>query len=273
MNRREALEILESVRPNSDDLNDPQFAEAVSWMDADQECAKIFAARQKIDRQISHAMSDVSVPAGLKKELIATLGLSEETPVAEVASPEMATPPVSRRRWLWITASSVACLVLGLFAWQHFSGDDPQFEMTNLQQMAATQMENWKELPSYSGPFSNPTKTLGYRWTKGSIAITLSPKGLPISQNDNHPIALFGFQVTSHSTSQFDGMLLVVDAKSVVNPPEVGYFSTSRANYISTKQGRFTTVTWQENDRVYICIVRDANMLDKLESALRTSTA
>ncbi len=285
MNCKEALNILEAVRPCSDDLSDPQFAEAVAWLNSDEECARLFDATQKLDVQISQVMQDIPVPAGLKKELIASLGLSEEknvtqeedlnkkVPLTELATPPSAVVSSSRRRWLWAIVSSAACLVLGLYLWQQFPEEPKLLNIADIQKIATQQMEQWEQLSNYSGPFSNPTETLGYDWTNGSIRTTPFPKTLPVTQNFHQPIALFGFQVKLNETPRFDGIVLVVDAASVVNPPQSDYFSASRANYITTDQGNFLAVVWREENRIYICIVRDPQTLESLESALSASPA
>ncbi|VAX36424.1 hypothetical protein MNBD_PLANCTO02-469 [hydrothermal vent metagenome] len=279
MNCKEALNILEAVRPCSDDLNDPQFAEAVAWLNSDEECARLFDATQKLDTQISQAMQDVLVPAGLKKELIASLGLSEEEFSEEENSNknespvELVSPSFSRRRWLWVIVSSAACLVLGLYIWQQFPEEPKLLNIADLQKIATQQMGQWDQLSDYSGPFSNPKKVLGYHWTNGSIRTTPIPKNLPVDQNFHQPIALFGFQVKLDEAPHFDGVVLVVDAASIANPPKLDYFSASQANYITTDQGNFLTVVWRDENRVYICIVRDPQTLETLKSALSTSPA
>lgn len=122
MNQWEALKKLDCVRPDSDDLSDPEFADAVKALDGNPAARQEFNRRLELDVRISAAMQDVAVPDGLHERLMQlTTGTPGNTATTDSSS---ATPARRSRRWILAgTLTAAAVLVAGIFI---FRSGDPQ---------------------------------------------------------------------------------------------------------------------------------------------------
>ena len=83
------LEILDCVRPNSGDLDLPDFDEARAHLTECESCRGEFESRQQFDRAVATVAQDVPVPneAALKESLLSVLA-AEPAGATHEASPE-----------------------------------------------------------------------------------------------------------------------------------------------------------------------------------------
>ena len=111
MDRRQALEQLEVVRPDGNDLSDPDLADAVTALDADPVARQEFDRRLEFDAKIAAAMRDVEpvqVPADFKAKLVA-MAAANETATADVPDTHPVKPTSRRsRRKLLVAALSLS---------------------------------------------------------------------------------------------------------------------------------------------------------------------
>jgi hypothetical protein len=70
VNQAEAKAILQPYRPGTDDANDPQIAEALALAREDAELARWLKAHQAGQAALRDAFRQISVPAGLKEQII-----------------------------------------------------------------------------------------------------------------------------------------------------------------------------------------------------------
>lgn len=134
MDTKKALEKLESVRPDSQDLLDPEFGDAAALVEADADLEAVFHQRQNLDRQIGDVMQDVEVPVGLKERLLASVG---SQPVVPIVPPKTTKPGSSRRIWMaTATVAGVAvAVVVGLFFMQ-----PPPLGLADLEELNAAEI-------------------------------------------------------------------------------------------------------------------------------------
>jgi hypothetical protein len=107
MDRRNALEKLEIVRHDSDDLSDSELADAIAALDQDPAARQEFDRRLQLDAKIATAMQAVEVPAGLKDKLLAA------TTATNVAPEPVKSPKRSRRGFL-VAMTSVAAAAIAV---------------------------------------------------------------------------------------------------------------------------------------------------------------
>ena len=69
MNRDEAKLLLQVYRPNRDE-GEPQFAEALEWLNRDPELAEWFAEEQAFDHVVREGLKAVPVPSNLKTAIL-----------------------------------------------------------------------------------------------------------------------------------------------------------------------------------------------------------
>ncbi len=134
MDCQTALEILEVVRPGSDDLSEPNLAAAAAYIELHADCRNEFLRRQNLDRQIGRVMRDVSVPTGLKERLL--VGLVEDgkntedtadAPAVEAETRTAGKAGLHRRTWFRVLASAAACLFVAIVVWQLVPSEPEKF--------------------------------------------------------------------------------------------------------------------------------------------------
>ncbi len=80
MNSEEARFILSSLRPDSSDLDDPRFAEALECAENDPELKSWLEAMQRQDLVISEKLGTLETPPELKSTILAGLHVSQAKP-------------------------------------------------------------------------------------------------------------------------------------------------------------------------------------------------
>lgn len=113
MTPHEAKKLLSCTRPEGQDTDDPQFAEAFAMLDSDATLRAWYEAEQAFDTAFAKALAAAPSPAGLKDKILAS--------VETVEAPQKDDEPVvgfparksdTGRRWLAIAATVI--IVAGL---------------------------------------------------------------------------------------------------------------------------------------------------------------
>ena len=77
MNRREAKQVLQALRPSDLDTTQPLFAEALALVETDPELRVWWAAQQDFDRKVAAKLDQIPVPPDLRANI---LGLNKVEP-------------------------------------------------------------------------------------------------------------------------------------------------------------------------------------------------
>ena len=254
MDRRAALDALEVVRPDADDLHEPEFAEALAYLETDDEAREIFARCRDLDLQIAAAMEDVPVPGDLKARLLSAL--AGETEAKAVPVEAAAPPPARSRRWVLSASVVVAsCLLAGLGLW--FFGEKPAtlLSLQELEAEAPFEETEIVRLPEFAGSFT-PAPPNGLwaseRWFAFSTA-----KGYLSDSEGAHRVAVYEFSFHDpepRHPGRLRGVMLVVPRSELSNPPEsLAFFDGAYVTHQA--KPRVAIRSWTEGESVYICMV------------------
>ena len=72
MDRKEAKEMLQALRPSDLDTTQPLFAEALALVETDPELRVWWAAQQDFDRRVASKLDEIPIPADLRANILAT---------------------------------------------------------------------------------------------------------------------------------------------------------------------------------------------------------
>jgi hypothetical protein len=129
MDTNKAVEQLESVRPDSNDLSAPEFQDAITAIEADADLELAFHQRLDADRRIGEVMQDVNVPAGLKERLLSSVvreNFEEPVVVDSVVKPNRSL----KFLWLTVAATVVGAGLLGIWL-----SDSSQLTLADLEKV------------------------------------------------------------------------------------------------------------------------------------------
>lgn len=268
MDANKALEKLEAIRPGSDDLADPDFADVAEFLNASPERSDEFARRQAWDNRIADAMHEVEVPADAQTRLLdmlnataTTADVSSDAPVQHIAAGTRTKPQAAKprtRRWLVASlATSAAVLAVATF-WMMRSDDAPTFTLAELLQQIPVDAEEIANLSDADDSATKPNAA----WRH----ILEDAKQVTLPSGDK--AALFAFKVHSGQFGAISGVVAVIDENALVDPPESDSFQMSENRYISRASKDFATVSWTQGDQVYVCFFAPAGGRRDLEAAL-----
>lgn len=303
MDCRTALEILDTLRPDSADRMEPEVVSASEHVEKCRRCEDQFLARRHFDRRLGERMRDVPVPPGLKFRLMAELqslesplseSLPGEFPHAEQRESEAAAEKVgadssdsergapvalatrdpisarqrrrrTRARVVALAATALALMVaVTFFVLQ--SGQAPVWTMAELRHETATAFQGFEELPQFDGRFEARLPELGWE-TSRAISIVEPPRGFP--GTSPHSAALYHFRLHDGRRPPLDGVLLVTPKHNIAEPPQ-----NSNFNADGVGSGPLSTVAWTEGEFVYVCVIHGGgDGLQRLERALQFTQA
>ena len=290
MDRETALEILESLGPDVDPLAwasgaerasengsttvevheaEQRIAAAAGLLAVDPVLADEFSRRQQWDRQLVRTMHDVSVPAGLKQQLLDSLAAAGEGASAVSAastegaastvvpesvasrsaarsSTSKAVPP-SRRLWLRTGAATMAGLLLIAVSWWLGQSRPPQITVAQLQQLTLNDLTG---RPAFEGDWQ-PLLPAG--WEYSELLQPQAPQSVLLPSTETS-IAGYQFQVASRRMDAVQGVLLVVPVSSLADPPESRSIE-GPVNYLTSGESMYTAVSWREGNLAYVCLV------------------
>ena len=243
MDCHKALEFLDCIRPKSDDLELPEFAEARAHVESCESCQQEFASRQEFDAAIAAVVQEVAVPESLRAELLSSAlvkaGESEES--AESTSVTAASAHVPRRRILLLAAASVACSVaIGMTLWFWDSGQK-SFSVADLLQRIDIQLDNADDFDE-SFVFQLPAG-----WSSDGLLL-----GQDLDGEAGHEVARLDFELTRGRREPVSGIIAAIPANRVVPPPSASSFSSAELRYLPDG---VVAVVWSAGNLVYVVMI------------------
>jgi hypothetical protein len=224
-------ERLDAVRPDSDDLSEPDMAAVRDALARDEALRADARRRQAWDRGIAAALHDVPVPDGLRDRLITRLA------PAPVTAPPPAAPPrpakLTRRNALGLVAGLAAGLAAAAVYWTVAGPTDP-VSVAELQLAAASPGQT-----PFHGDFE---PHLPDAWRR-RLAVSERPVGL-LRQRGRDRAAAWTF-----SLGRFTGVLVALPADRVTVPPAATSLQSADYDILPGAQ----TAAWTDHGVVYVC--------------------
>ena len=268
-----ALENLDCVRPDSDDLDLPEMAAARAHLESCDACQEAFAEMQDYDRAVAGVIQHVDVPAHLRSALL-DAAPEKVASVPDSVDAETRTDEVthtafgSRRRALAIAVSAACVLMLGVGEWLRQS-QPMQFAEDELLQRLSLDLSSTKEFDT-GFEFSLPATWVG----NGRLRVGREFRGIDLDDAAGHDAAVTVFSYAASRNTSIDGILAAIPASRVQPPPNSVSFAQADSRYIKKDGRRPVVAVWQEHDTVYVCLILgSAADLEQIQRSLSTSAA
>jgi len=278
MDCQTALEQLDCVRPNSGDLELPEFAEARAHLTECAACQAEFDRRQQFDTEIGRIAADVPVPATLRMSLLAAVSdsvaeFAESSSAAEGQAAEThretqprpvtdgARSPLKRAR---LAASLSACLLIAAVSVALWKPGPAQLSIATIQSGLELRLPR----VTFDGtfPVDLPPSWIGHPGLR--VSETLS--GLDLDGRDGHDGAAAYFAFSARRAAPVRGILVALPVDRVSDLPTATDFRRAPVAYPQTG---VVSIAWQEGDLVYLCFVAgDTTLLERLQRGM-TGTA
>ena len=248
MDCQTALENLDCVRPDSDDLDLPEMADARAHLESCDACQETFAKNQSFDRAVANVVQDVNVPDGLRSALPGTRN--------------------SRRRTVLRVVSAACVLMLGAATWLWQSQPVQFTEADLLRQLpidlsATDQFDKGFEFALPAPWTGNPRLRVGREF-----------RGIDLDGKAGHDAAVAIFSYSPSRNAPISGILAAIPASRVAPLPESGTFAQADAQYIQKDGRRPVVAVWRARDTVYVCLVLgSAADLEQIQRNLSTAAA
>jgi hypothetical protein len=275
MDCQTALEFLDCVRPDSDDLDLPEMADARAHLDLCGACQQSFAEMQSFDRAVTTVVQNVDVPEGLRSSLLeASVG---ETKVEVSADADRPTPEAttenesaasSRRRKLRVAVSAACALLLGVGVW--LSQPQPvQFAEADLPRLLPIDLSQTEKFDT-GFAFALPAP-----WTANPrLRVGREFRGIDLDDDPGHDAAVAIFSYSPSRNAPINGILAAIPASRVAPLPKFSSFALADSRYIQIDGRRPVAAVWQEGDTVYVCLVLgSAADLERIQRNLSTAAA
>lgn len=275
------LEILDCVRPNSGDLDLPDFDEARAHLTDCESCRGEFESRQQFDRAVATVAQDVPVPneAELKESLLSVLAAEPAKATHEASQNESeAAPepqPASRKRGRWQTRLSLAALactaaIALVVTW--WPKEPEQFSVESLLVRSIADPEEVVRLEEFSGEPA-PKHPAGFRHR--SLGWGSKFYGYDLDDDGTHDLTITQFKYRSRAFGVTPGVIVAVPVDRVTELPTAKDFSRASALYPNPSGFAAAAVTWTDGKTVYFCFVprRQARALELLQRELKGTTA
>lgn len=241
MDRTRALEQLEVVRPDSDDLNAPELAAAIAALEDDVQARQEFDRRQELDGKIAAAMQSVEPPAGLKEKLLAAT--TADVHAANNPKIEKSKPRTNRRAAL-ISALTLCLAVAAGFA---LLKGDPKVNYNNIVNFAPRDIEDVANLATASSELpETPELELPLLLARKKLAPQLAwpnEDSMPPS-GPNTPTSLI--------MGRANWVIVVTPREQVIEPPPFD----KQGTFGGTLASGHVFETWQDKDFVYVLFVK-----------------
>lgn len=302
-----ALEQLECVRPDSDDLDLPELAEARLHLQSCDSCAEKFTAMQVFDRSVSSVAVDVEVPDWLRASLLGaavaetvdseesdteaqgadnaaaeadSVTAKEGTPEDAESEPDVIRDPrlvgeadseepsKSPRRMMHIAIAAACGLLVATTALLWNSGP-VQFAEADLLQRLPLDLSETSEFDA-GFKFAVPaTWSANHR-----IRVGQELRGLSLDEEAGHEAAIAIFRFSPGRAAPVSGILAAVPSSRVQPLPVAASFQSAAARYVQKNGRRPVAAVWQERDTVYVCFVLgSAADLERIQRSLNGSAA
>lgn len=274
MDCQTALEILDCVRPDSDDLALPEMTDARAHLDLCSSCQETFAEMQGFDRAVIEMIQDVEVPDGLHPALLeaSVNATSGQAPPDKNASNVVMTIKdeaiKNRRHKLQAAVSAAIAVLIGTTAW-----------LWQSQPIQFAEGELLKKLPidlSATEPFDSgfeldlPAPFIG----NSRLRVDREFRGIDLDDKVGHDAAVAIFSYSPARNAPINGILAAIPADRVSPLPDSISFAQADAQYIRKDGRRPVAAVWRERDTVYLCLVLgSAADLEQIQRSLTVATA
>ncbi len=238
-------EALDACRPGSEDLQQPEMAEAAGELAHDPQLAELARQSAALDARIMAAMHDLPVPEDLSARLLARLAAQTKEPqTVETAAPAAEESVVERRRWVptlrWAAVAALAAALLVGASLSFRQPAPPVLTPQNVQEFAQQQYEalqqdgKWQPIgsaPRQAYPLSGRVAARAWAWR--SFRSPVDPDAV-------------AYDLTMRG-SKYQVTLLVMQTKVP------GLTSLPPKKPVWT-QGRLISA-WQQNGRLYVLVL------------------
>jgi hypothetical protein len=244
MDCQTALEFLDCVRPDSDDLDLPEIADARAHLESCDACQEAFASMQSFDRAVADVVQDVAVPSKLRSAL----------------------PGYSRRRKIQAAVSVACALMVGVAVWLQSPTQFTEAEL--LAKLPIDLLANAKFDTSFE--FALPGPWVANRQVK------VAPEVLGINLDDKagHDAAVAVFRYSRSRNAPIAGILAAIPASRIAPLPTSVSFARAESRYIQKDGRRPVAAVWREGDMVYVCLVLGSSAdLEQIQRNLSTAAA
>ena len=271
MDCQTTLEHLDCVRPNSGDIDLPEFAEARAHLAECASCQAEFGSRQYFDSEVSRVAVDVAVPTSLRMSLLATVSGSvaefaesaAEASVETESRPPTVDGPLPLRR-VRLIASLSACLLIAAVSAALWRPSSTQLSIAAIQSQLNLNLP--KVTFDNSFPVDLPPSWLG----QSGLRVSETLSGLDFDGRDGHDGAAAYFAFSAGRAVPIRGVLVAIPAERISELPAATVFRRAPVAY---PQADVVSVTWREGDLVYLCFVAgDTTLLERLQRGM-TGTA
>ncbi len=252
-------EQLDAVRPNSDDLREPEVQEAARAIVTSDEWKQVFGRQQAIDRNLVTAMQNVDVPVDLRSRLQQALASDRQSPTETATlTPEAQLTRRSWHRQLLTATAIVLAAGLGWLAWPHGPTTLTLEDVRESLPFDKGTIDT-NTLALFDGSFDAPLPS--HMWNNWQLQ---DAQGLDLDGDGTHDAAIYEFAYKSTH-----GYLVVLPTSRLSDPPDRTFFSTASISYMPV-----SNVTWTApaDELVYICFV-DRGQLGTLSRVLTPPAA
>lgn len=275
---------LSSIRPDSRDADQEEFAPVMAHLQQCAECQSYWEIQQQSDRDLGRAIRNVAVPADFKARLLAQLSAAIEPPVMAPAVTEAATAetlptttvePVPRTRpddqgWTRRRAATVvsaALLLLAFGSW--FFLNTPRQVQVSVEQLVAISQspESFPEsFPYQFGAYVLPSEEIQTPTLDGKFSgfQTVRYEGQDVGVVIPYSVRLLG----QKKVQEVVLMVVTLDPHRIA----ISNLSTVGTSFVSAHvtypaPNFYATRVWQDGRQLYICFVKskDANDLERLK--------
>ncbi len=289
MDCREIQQLLEAVRPDTDDLLLPEITVAEQHLASCLDCQEAFQKISSFDRIFGAAIRNVSLPVGLNQRVLAAVALqsvpsespaigdavenssdfsrTENNVAGDVSAADSNTEsvhltsgesdivpaparPVSRRRAMqWIAATSAA-LLLSVSAFWLWPTKWQQSPIEELLSGFGAQADNLQN--PFDKNFAASLPQDG--WDSRQLRLE-GPFGYTdaVHKSTADLGAIYQFRLMLSPGNTLSGRLLVIPASRISNPPPAS--SMLEVAAVSSTDGNYSSAAWSEGDLVFICVV------------------
>ena len=298
--------LLPAIRPDSRDLDQPEYASERLHLQQCAACQAYWEAQQDADRELTRAMRNVAVPADLKSRLLAQLSASLNNPQAaaesldqtaahgmvarEKAAHDTVTVPVSetavvpelqpqpelqpragergwtRRRAATVTSAALLLLAFGTWVFVNAPG---QAQLTVNELLVLSHAVESGQGTPFEGSFQPvlPTAEINMTDRPQSIKpVSFRLQGREIGALYSYPVRLRRGQTAAAVLVVIDLQQVLVDLKSVGTS-----FQTANVEY--PLPNLHATRVWRQGANLYVCYVKskDREALEALKTQFLAS--
>ena len=280
------LDLIELVRPGSDDFAGSEFDDARQHLESCEACRNQFAQIQKFDRAIFALATEIEVPVGLQARLLAAISAdpacakSTTSPesVSTVSAAAENTDATNRRRSVRRRAVQSICasmlLLVAAIVTLFWETPPTTYTVADLENRVVWEVKALEAFDVVDGSpnffnFRVPTAFSSNYLLRVSDKV----KGQDLDADGQQDIAIFRFSFSLQNRAPFEGIVAAIPASRLQPSPAIANsFSAAEVRY-TKRDGLVAVAWWKERDLVYVCFVANPSDLETIQRELRTGTA